>query len=117
MAKPRPQATRTWTQADHEDNSRRIQNDADRRTWDRLGRLVGIRGRDLAAALGRMLDERIAAALRTTNTSLLDQLTDPAVAGSLRGAVVDLILDDITELVNVLTVKETKHDARAKKPR
>lgn len=117
MASPRPHKVRTWTQADHEENSRRIQADADAKLFDRLGRKVGIRGRDFAAALGRMLDERLAAALRAQSHSLLEQITDATQAGSLRAAFVDLMLDDLTELVTVLTTKESKHDSRSKKAR
>lgn len=117
MNKPRPPEAQPWTQADHEDNVRRFQADSDRKLWDKLARKVGIRGRDFAAALGRMLDDRIAAALRAQPNSLVDQITDPTQAGLLRGAVVDLILDDLTELVTVLTSKGTKHDTRTKKTR
>lgn len=117
MASPRPPKVRTWTQADHEENSRRIQADADAKLFDKLGRKVGIRGRDFAAALGRMLDERLAAAFRAHPHTLLEQITDPTQAGSLRGAFVDLMLDDLTELVTVLTSKESKHDSRTKKAR
>lgn len=114
---PRPQNTRTWTQADHDENTRRIQSEADFRLIDKMGRKFGVRGRDFAAALGRMLDDRIAAALRTQETFTLSHFTNPETADALRAAVVDLILDDLTELISVLTSKESKHDTRPKKTR
>lgn len=110
MPTPRPTKVRQWTQADHVENSRRIQRDADRRTWERLGRLIGIRGRDLSAALGRMLDDRIAAALRTHNPSLLEQLKAPTDAEALRGTLMDVLADDIAEVVLILTNQEGQNE-------
>lgn len=112
MPKPRPAPVLPWTRADHEENSRRIQRDADRRVWDRLGRLVGVRGRELAAALGRMLDDRIAAYLRAHHPPLIDQLKAPADADQLRGALSALISDDVVEMIQILTGMESKDDTR-----
>jgi hypothetical protein len=110
MPTPRSRKVQPWTRDDHEDNSRRMQRDADRRTWDRLGRLVGIRGRELVAAFGRMLDDRIAAYLRAHSPPLIDQLKAPADAVQLRGALVELISDDVVEMFQILTGQVTTNE-------
>lgn len=110
MATPRPRKVQPWTRDDHEDNSRRMQRDADRRLWERLGRLIGIRGRDLAAALGRLLDDRIAAYLRAHSPPLIDQLKAPADAEALRGALTALISDDVVEMFQILTGQEPTNE-------
>lgn len=112
MATPRPRKERTWTQADHDDNTRRIQREADRTLWDRLGRKIGVRGRDFAAALGRMLDDRIAAALRTYQPPLHDLLKAPADADALRGALVEIISDDVVEIFQILNGQVNEDDTR-----
>jgi hypothetical protein len=112
MKPPRPLNGRPWTWDDHLDNEQRIQRAADRRTWDRLGRLIGLRGRELTALLARFMDDRITSAIRAHNPPLLDQLTDPAQAESLRNAIGDLLADDIATMVQILTAKESTHDTR-----
>ncbi len=116
MATPRPAARGPWTEADHADNARRIQRDADRKAWERLGRKVGFRGGELVGLLTRFLDDRLSAALRKQQTLTLDILTDADQADAWRSPVFDLCIDDITELVTLLTTKEKKHDSRTKKP-
>jgi len=114
MTKPRPHKVPPWTQCDHEENSRRMQRDADRRLWDRIGRLVGIRGRDLVAAMGRLIDDRIAAYLRAHSPPLIDQLKAPDDAEALRGALFELISDDVVEMFQILTGQETEHERNDK---
>jgi len=117
MATPRPAARGPWTEADHADNARRIQRDADRKAWERLGEAVGFRGGELMGLLTRFFDDRLSDALRTQQTLTIETLTDPDQADAWRVPVVDLIIDDLTELVTLLTKKEKKHDPRTKKPR
>jgi len=114
MTKPRPQKVRPWTRDDHEENARRIQRDADQKIWTKLGRLVGIRGREFAAAFGRLLDDRIAIAIRTHKLSLIDQLKAPDDAEALRGALSDLISDDVAEMFQILSGYETDDHSRDK---
>lgn len=117
MAKPRTPAGGSWTADDHRDNARRIQRETDRRAWERLGRKVGFRGGELQALVARFLDDRLAVALRTQETLTLETLTDPDQADAWRVRVVDLIIDDLTELVTLMTKKESKNDKRPTKPR
>lgn len=117
MPPSRSQPFGAWTWDDHQDNERRIQKAADRKLWDRLGRMLGVRGRDLGAALGRLIDDRIASTLRSHPTALIEQLTNPDQAGALRGPIVDLILDDVTELMAIFMKKDKTNDTRPKKTR
>lgn len=117
MASPRPAPRGPWTPADDAENSRLIQADDDRRTLDRVGRRLGFRRGELAGLLARVIDDRIAAAFRSHHVLTPEQLKDPATADAARGPLVDVLLDDFTELVTLLTTKETTHDSRTKKPR
>jgi len=114
MTTPRPTKVTPWTWIDHQDNEQRKQRAADRRLWERLGRLIGLRGRDLTALLSRFMDDRITAVLRAHNPPLLDQLKVPAEADALRGALMDVLADDIAEVFLILTNQEGEHEPRDK---
>ena len=114
MTTPRPKPAPRWTWTDHLDNNQRIQRAADQKLWNALGRLIGLRRGELAALLGRFLDDRIAAALRAQPTILIDQLTAPDQADALRNALGDLMCDDIASMVQILTSAGSTNDTRNK---
>lgn len=114
MATPRPRPLTPWTWDDHQDNEQRKQRAADRRLWERLGRLIGVRGRDVTALLSRFMDDRITAVLRAHNPPLLDQLKSPVDAEALRGALFECISDDVVEMFQILTGQVTEDDTRDK---
>lgn len=112
MADARTRKARTWTKADHEENARLVQADADRKLWEKLARRLGVRGRDLSAAIGRLIDDRIAAVFSSPNNHLLTLTTHAADADSLRGALSDLISDDVAEIFQILSGQETNDQSR-----
>jgi len=100
--RPRSQDTRTWTREDHLANDRLKQRAADALVWDRLGEVVGLSGRDLAAAFGRLVDDRLAAASPNKQLTFAQQLAEPATAVQLRPLLADLLAEDIGEMFQIL---------------
>ncbi len=91
--------SRQWTRADWAENQRLIDVDNDQSTWNRLGRLVRVRGRDLKAAFARLVDERLDAFIERIAPTIADRITNRASADTLRECVVDLILPDMIQRV------------------
>lgn len=119
MSRPsQPAPRRGWTADDHARNARLIQRDRDERlaeaVAERIGRWIGVRGRVLAAAFGRLLDDRINAALQTLQPTLQQQFADEPNQPALREAVFGLILDDLIEFQAQFTRKDAKNERRTK---
>jgi len=113
MIHPRPRkGAGGWTWDDHLENARRIQRERDRAIFDRLGRRVGVTGRELIAALSRLIDDPVDGILSQATLPLADHLMNPDTADAVRNAIVDLIVDDLAEMIQILTRKRRKHDSR-----
>lgn len=106
MTTPRPQKARPWTKADHEENARRIQRRKDNEILERLARKLGVRGRDFAAAFARLIVDHLTAALRAPKPPHYNPSNHPADVDALRGALADLISDDVAEMFQILTGNE-----------
>lgn len=108
---PRNEGRHGWSWDDDQENARQIQRGQDDAFWAWAARRLRMKKRDLLELLGRFIDARLQAALSKYLPPLAEQLTNPATAEAVRGAIVDLCAEDLAEIVQFMLHPEEAHDA------
>ena len=103
MAKPPLERRTRFTRAEIDESDRQFVRADDRLLWNRLARLLGVRGRDLAAAFGRLIEGHLDRLL--PRGPFVCELRLPAASRlpALKTLIFELIADDIAETFAILS--------------